>query len=390
MISGLANTRTDTQPDKTLRVLVVDIVASTPTFVYSHVKIISGDVILVNDMKDWLSRHRDSAWARLTLPLWRMAYSLRRRTRNDLSPYDRLLARWIQKERFDVVFAEFGPAAAAMLSVCKKAGVPLVPCFHGYDITKRKVVEQHQEVYRQLFAYATSVISVSHFLSCRLIKAGCPPEKLVYSPCLPEESFYEIQGQSDRPLLLFCGRFVYKKCPQALLLAFARICKQHPEAQLIMAGSGELLYYTMQLCRFLGTDRQVAFPGRITQEKFRELLMHARAYVQHSITAHDGDSEGSPVAIMEAQAAGVPVISTRHSDIPTIVIHNKTGFLVEEGDIEGMARHMSFVLENPDAARQMGRLAKEHMLRKYPKRSEADIINDTLHQAVQAYRHNRH
>ena len=93
---------------------------------------------------------------------------------------------------------------------------------------------------------------------------------------------------------------------------------------------------------------------------------------------------------MEAQAAGVPVISTRHSDIPTIVIHNKTGFLVEEGDIEGMARHMSFVLENPDAARQMGRLAKEHMLRKYPKRSEADIINDTLHQAVQAYRHNRH
>lgn len=152
MVSDLANTRTDTQPDKTLRVLVVDIVASTPTFVYSHVKIISGDVILVNDMKDWLSRHRDSAWTRLTLPLWRMAYSLRRRTRNGISPYDRLLARWIQKERFDVVFAEFGPAAAAMLSVCKKAGVPLVPCFHGYDITKRKVVEQHQEVYRQLFA----------------------------------------------------------------------------------------------------------------------------------------------------------------------------------------------------------------------------------------------
>lgn len=118
--------------------------------------------------------------------------------------------------------------------------------------------------------------------------------------------------------------------------------------------------------------------------------MHARAYVQHSITAHDGDSEGSPVAIMEAQAAGVPVISTRHSDIPTIVIHHKTGFLVEEGDIEGMARHMAFVLENPDAARQMGRLAKEHMLRKYPKRSEADIINGTLHQAVQAYRQNRH
>ena len=90
-------------------------------------------------------------------------------------------------------------------------------------------------------------------------------------------------------------------------------------------------------------------------------MLQARAFVQHSMTAPGGDSEGTPVAILEASAAGLPVVSTRHAGIPDVVVEGTTGFLVDEGDTDGMARHLVALADDPGLADELGRNAAQHV-----------------------------
>jgi len=105
----------------------------------------------------------------------------------------------------------------------------------------------------------------------------------------------------------------------------------------------------------------VTLLGPQPHERVLDELDRAYAFVQHSITAPDGDQEGAPVSIMEAGAAGVPVVSTRHSGIPNLVQHGMTGLLVAEHDIHGMARAMKRLLSDPARAHAMGQAAARHM-----------------------------
>jgi glycosyltransferase involved in cell wall biosynthesis len=87
----------------------------------------------------------------------------------------------------------------------------------------------------------------------------------------------------------------------------------------------------------------------------------ARALVQHSVRSRDGDSEGTPLSILEAGASGIPVVSTRHGGIEDVVRHGETGLLVDEGDIHGMARHMTALVQSPDLAADLGARARAHI-----------------------------
>ena len=90
-------------------------------------------------------------------------------------------------------------------------------------------------------------------------------------------------------------------------------------------------------------------------------MQDSLCFVQHSITAEDGDKEGSPVAIIEAGAAGLPVIATKHTGINFTVVHGKTGYLVEERDVEGMAQYMNKICDDFSLAKQLGNNGREHI-----------------------------
>jgi colanic acid/amylovoran biosynthesis glycosyltransferase len=83
-------------------------------------------------------------------------------------------------------------------------------------------------------------------------------------------------------------------------------------------------------------------------------MRRARGFVQHSMVAPDGDSEGNPVAVMEAQLSGLPVVATRHAGIPEVVRDGETGVLVSEGDVDGMAAAMRRLVLEPALAARLG------------------------------------
>ena len=101
--------------------------------------------------------------------------------------------------------------------------------------------------------------------------------------------------------------------------------------------------------------------GAQSPEVIQEQMRSARCFVQHSIVAPSGDSEGTPVAIIEAGATGLPVISTRHAGIPDVVLEGETGFLVDEHDVKGMTEHMIRMLNDPQLAGQMGARAQDRI-----------------------------
>jgi glycosyltransferase involved in cell wall biosynthesis len=196
----------------------------------------------------------------------------------------------------------------------------------------------------------------------QLSALGCPSGKVFYNPCGVEvDKFTGGSPGTTPPLFLAAGRFVDKKAPHLTLLAFEKVARQQPAARLVMIGDGALWEACRQLVGALRLDSRVQFLGNCRHEEVACWMRRARAFVQHSLTPNDGDSEGTPVAILEAGASGLPVVSTRHAGIADVVVEGETGLLVEERDVEGMANHMLRLAQDADLAALLGANARRHI-----------------------------
>ena len=84
--------------------------------------------------------------------------------------------------------------------------------------------------------------------------------------------------------------------------------------------------------------------------------------LQASLTAADGDGEGgAPVVLLDAQASGLPVVATRHADIPEYVLDGRSGLLAPEGDVEALAGCIGAMVEDPARWPEMGREGRRHV-----------------------------
>jgi len=134
-----------------------------------------------------------------------------------------------------------------------------------------------------------------------------------------------------------------------------------PDARLTMVGQGPLWESCVQRVRSEGLADRVALPGVKEPAEVAALMRGARAFVQHSVRALSGDSEGTPLAVLEAMASGLPVIATRHTGIGDVVVHEEHGLLCDEFDVAAMAAHMERVARHPDLAGRMGRAGRVHV-----------------------------
>ncbi len=273
-------------------------------------------------------------------------------------------AQAFRRLRPDVVLAQYGPSGVAVREACAALGVPLVTCFHGYDASRRALLERLADDYRALFRDGAACVVPSRSLERQLVALGADEARVQVNPYgVDLERFAGGDPAGAAAVFVSVGRFVEKKAPHLLLLAFARLRERHPEARLRMLGEGPLLPVCRDLARAFGQGDAVHFLGAQPPAIVAEELRHARAFVQHSLEASDGDCEGAPVALIEAGASGIPVVSTRHAGIPEIVLDGKTGLLVGERDVEGFAQCMAELLRSPEHAAALGSAARERALR---------------------------
>ena len=146
-----------------------------------------------------------------------------------------------------------------------------------------------------------------------------------------------------------------------------------------MIGDGELFDVSKNLVKSLGLENNIILLGALERKEIIKHLQSAFLFVQHSLVASNGDSEGTPVGIIEAMAAGLPVVSTRHAGIPDVVIENETGLLVDENNIEEMASYMLKLVENRDLAESMGQKGKVRIENHFTLDKHLETINNLIY-----------
>ena len=153
--------------------------------------------------------------------------------------------------------------------------------------------------------------------------------------------------------ILSVGRAVEKKGYDDLLVALAKLgsdCKW----QFVHIGGGPLLKSLQAQAQQLGIDDRIEWRGACAQAQVLEAYRHADLFVLASKIAADGDRDGLPNVIVEAQSQGLAVVAARTSAIPELVCDGFNGLLVEAGDTEALVRAMRRCIESPGLRAELG------------------------------------
>ena len=278
----------------------------------------------------------------------------------------RSLRQFLKKNNIGVVLAEYGLTGVGVLKTCKELDMPLVVHFHGADAYVTDLINRLRDRYKSMFDYASAIVSVSRDMTQQLVRLGASSDKVHYNPYGVELEKFEKTCRPPVSLqVLAVGRFVEKKAPYLSLLAFKQVLDRLPEARLVMVGAGPLHEVCAKLIHALHIEHAVELKGVLDHSAVAALMRQSRVFIQHSLVSASGDSEGTPVAILEACASGLPVVSTRHAGITDVVIEGSSGFLVDEGDIDSMAEYVYQLLSHPALADEMGTKARKHIMENY-------------------------
>jgi colanic acid/amylovoran biosynthesis glycosyltransferase len=293
-------------------------------------------------------------------------------------------APFLSRAPYDVVQCHFGPAgifAQTLRDVDALRG-PMITMFHGYDISVH--VQLHGSgVYKHLFARGDLFTCPSEFVRQRLITAGCPAEKVQrfkLGTDLKRFSFKERTLDSSGAIrLVTVARLTEKKGLEYSIRAVAKLSQRFPKLEYNIIGDGDLRPELTRLIEVLGVGSTVHLLGWKTQEEVQLLLDQSHVFVLASVESRNGDIEGLPMVLQEAQAMGLPVVCTRHSGIPEGILDGKSGFLVPERDVDALADRLADVISRPEAWPEMGRQGRAFVETEY----DLDKRNDAL---VELYR----
>ncbi|MCC1493604.1 glycosyltransferase [Cognatishimia sp. F0-27] len=272
------------------------------------------------------------------------------------------LAAFLRAQRVDVILSEFGTQALVVAKLGNDLGIPVFTYWRGTDASRALRSAQRVRSYRKMMPRLAGMISVSQFLLDNLARHGVRHPNAHVIPSGVDTSRF--QPGDKRPLsCLAVGRMVEKKAPLVTLDAFATAARG-TAAHLTFIGDGPLLEPARARAADLGVADQVTFTGALPHDAVRAHLAQTAFFLQHSVTAKDGNTEGLPTAIQEALACGAIPISTVHAGIPEAVIPGKNGFLVEEWDQDGFAAAIAeaFALPDPD---RLARAARATALERF-------------------------
>ncbi len=273
---------------------------------------------------------------------------------------------WIDQfygKGFDVVFCHFGPTGSKAV-LLKRFGLKarLVTVFHGYDLS-RYLLKHGKGVYDKLFKYGDMFLPISEFWKKKLIDIGCDQKKItVHHMGIDVNKFpFRERGLSPDETVKFLtvGRLTEKKGQEYAIKALSKIDENGTSFQYTIAGQGPQQEHLKALVSHLGLQDKVNFTGAVSRDRAIELYAQSHIFILTSITAEDGDQEGIPVVLMEAQACGIPVISTFHTGIPELVKDGKSGFLVPEKNVDQLAEKLDSLISSASQWAELGSAGKD-------------------------------
>ncbi|MHB2025436.1 MAG: glycosyltransferase [Elusimicrobiota bacterium] len=288
----------------------------------------------------------------------------------------------LKEKRPALIQAHFGWDGFFTLGLKKRFQLPLVTRFYGYDVGALPRTRFWKTRYLRLFEEGDLFIVEGQHMKSRVVALGCPPEK-----CIVHHLGIETDGIPYAPRkiadgvlkILIAATFKEKKglayALKALRLAIDSLSDLKVCATII--GRGPLKLELEKLAADLDIQKNIRWAGFQPHDEFIKALSGAHVFLSPSVTASDGDTEGgAPVALIEAQASGIPVVSTLHADIPEMVINEKTGILVPERNVEGLARAIVRIAKSASLMEGLGKAGREHVLENHDAARQGKCLAD--------------
>ncbi|MGJ8671447.1 glycosyltransferase [Rubritalea sp.] len=263
-------------------------------------------------------------------------------------------------------FTQYINHAIHLDPIFKELGIKHLARGHGYDITQVPKSEWGEAHYNKANLLDLIIVPTDYQKNI-LESLDVTTPKVISQVCGSDipENFPQKTSNSEITQCISVGRFVEKKAPLLTIKSFLKAAETHPSMHLTMIGDGGLLQQCQEYVAEQGAEQLVRFMGSVDQSTVIEQMRRSDIFLQHSVTAENGDQEGAPVAISEAMANGLPVISTNHSGIPSMVKHEFSGLLVDEHDIHGMTHAIIRLTQNIKQRNAMAQesyhYAKQHL-----------------------------
>ena len=243
------------------------------------------------------------------------------------------------KNKVKILHVHFGYQGVKFTGLKRKLRLPMICSFYGYDAFTYPRINNNIKKYRKLFRYADKILVLGPYMKEELVKSGCQEDKIVIQHLgidTGKIKFIERNFSVNKNMrFLIASSFVPKKGIDLAIKALSEFREKY-NFTLDIIGDGPLKNDILKLIDDLKMNDQIHLHGYKPYDFFIELAYTCDVFIQASRTAANNDKEGTPMAIVDAMATGLPVISTKHSDIPEMVIEDVTGFLAEENDLKSL------------------------------------------------------
>lgn len=265
-----------------------------------------------------------------------------------------------------VLHAHFGQEGFRCLTAQRSAGIPMATRFYGLDVSLLPKRRLWHKRFQRLFSEGQLFLAEGPRMAEALETLGCDSNK-VEIQCLGVDlqrirHRSEADGVARGPIVMTYASFREKKGLVYGLRAVRRILDKYADLRVRMVGDGPLRDEIEAEIRRLDLGNRVDLLGMQPHSVCLEELRRATVLLHPSVTAADGDTEGgAPVALLEAMASGLPVVSSFHADIPSVVPNERCGLLFDERDVEGLAEGLDAILESRSLRDAMGEAGRAHV-----------------------------
>lgn len=213
----------------------------------------------------------------------------------------------------------------------------------------------HSKLYQKLFCGADVVVVLSNYWKEMVDEKFHLGDriKVIYNPC-PTITY--LQKYEKNRSILYAGTLDQRKGYADLVRAFSMVAPRHPDWMITLAGNGEI-EQARSLAKELGIESQIELLGWVSGER------KDKAFKQASVFCLPSYAEGFPMAILDAWAYGLPVITTPVGGVPDVAADGENMLLFNPGDIEMLARKLDLIIGNAELrdklTKESLKLAKE-------------------------------
>jgi colanic acid/amylovoran biosynthesis glycosyltransferase len=364
----------------------------TQNWMYTQVKFLPPEVksyIVCNEITNIDEFWLPNIYCRGTASRWRHYVDAELR-KFGIVPHSCFLARIAKKFRANILNSHQCYQAWKNDKTARKLELKHVVTAYGGDMDYPPASPPWIEYYRTMFEHVDLVLCEGPYIAERIVRRGCPRHKLrihLLGIDLDKIEFKPRVWNPAKPLrVLIAARFTEKKGIPYALEALGRIQHEVPLEITIIGDASNRLEEQTEKRKILAVIKKHNLQSKIRMLGSKPYGVYLEeAYEHHvflspSVTASNGDTEGGMnISIVEMLASGMPVVSTKHCDIPHSVQNGVCGLLADERDVDGLVKHLRWLVDNPEKWFRMIDAGRKYVEKEFDARVQSQRLASLYH-----------